>query len=383
MRIGILTGGGDTASLNAVIYGAVAQAEMSGNEIFGFIEGWKGVLDPVKYRQLHNGDIKAKLAGTSILTSRESLKGGNLEQAVENISNAVDGLIAIGGDDTLTVGRRLVERLGIPVCFVTKTIDNDVGRNAPEGKIDYGRIVNYFTSGFPTAALKAAVYARELESTSKSHKRIMFLETMGRSPGWLALSTYRAQPDFILVPEVGLDFEDFKGKLAARYKEQGYAIVVVAEGVRYKGADKPICEDAANVDEHGHKKLGGVAELLADRVRKELGIKNCNADNPNYLYRCGISYNPENAPAPSELDLSTGITLGCEAEKAVSGLSTGRIAVLERRGDKIVALTKPIDEVLLTDASGKIIPRNLDLRFYNASRYGITAAGKEYFKAIR
>lgn len=383
MRIGILTGGGDTASLNAIIYGAAAQAEEDKNKLVGFIEGWKGVLNS-DYIELSKITIDPNVAGTFILTSRTNLEEDkDIAKAVDNLESTVNALIAIGGDDTLTVGKKLKDRLNIPVCFITKTIDNDVGINAADGEVDYRRIVNYFTSGFATAATKSANYANELRSTSRSHRRIMFLETMGRSPGWLALSTYRANPDFILVPETGLDFRHFKEKLAKRYKNKGYAIVVVAEGVRYEGSDKPISRDDSVVDVFGHERLGGVAQILAERIKQELGIDNSNYNNPKHLYRCGISDNPEEESRPTLLDKKTGIYLGQEAAKAVNKRNTGIVAVLQRHGNNIMAETKPIDDVLLTDKNGKIIPRNLDLRFYDSKNYCITDLGKEYFRVIK
>jgi 6-phosphofructokinase len=217
MKIGILTGGGDTASLNAIIYGAAKAVEEYDYGIVGFLEGWKGALDSVNVIKLDTKMINPETGGTLIKTSRTNLDEKTLEKVIRNIETRVDGLIAIGGDDTLTVGKKIAERSRIPVCCVTKTIDNDVGRNAPEGKVDYEKIVNYLTSGFATAAYKAASFASDLRTTAYSHERIMFLETMGRSPGWLALSSYKGKPDFILVPEVTLDFERFKKALAKRY----------------------------------------------------------------------------------------------------------------------------------------------------------------------
>jgi ATP-dependent phosphofructokinase / diphosphate-dependent phosphofructokinase len=379
MKIGVLTSGGDTASLNAIIYG-VGEKIGRQNRLIGFKRGWRGARN-LDYAQLV--DINPHIAGTVLKSSRESLDDPDkIATAVKNIESTVDGLIAIGGDDALSVGRRVLAQTEIPVCFVSKTIDNDVGRNMPLGEIDYERIINYFTSGFATAAVKAATYARELVSTSRSHERIMFLETMGRTPGWLALSTYMAKPDFILVPEVDLDFEHFKGKLDERYKEKGYAIVVVAEGVKYKGSDGPIVQDATIVDSFGHKQLGGVAEVLAKRIKEELKIDKVNANNPRHLYRCGISTSPDVEAGPSDFDRKTGIYLGRVAAMAVMNEQTGRLAVLQKLEKDIAARTLPLDDAVEIADSGAIIPRNLDLRFYNASTYSITDAGREYFKPI-
>jgi len=373
MKIGILTGGGDTSSLNAILYGVAIQSERFGHELLGFRKGWQGVLD-LDYISLASAQINPQEGGTLLRTSRTNPNGQTLEMVAVNIEKKVDALIAIGGDDTLTVGRRLTERLAIPICFVTKTIDNDVGRNAPEGELDYSKIVNYFTSGFATASKRVAEYASHLRTTAYSHERVIFLETMGRFPGWLALSSYRGEPDFILVPEVPLDFERFKQQLAKRYEQEGHVVAVVAEGVRYVYSDRPISEDESNIDVFGHRKLGGVAQILAERVKKELGIKNSNYVNPNYLYRCG---------PPTDLDRETAVELGTTALTAVHEQRTGEVVVIQRVNDSLIADTKPIDEVLLVDAKEHIIPRNLDLRFYDPATYSITSVGREYFRIMK
>ena len=373
MRIGILTGGGDTPSLNAILHGAAERAEELGHTLIGALRGWDGALNPIAYHEMNPRKINPNLGGTILKTSRTKLSDASMEQAVRNIESKFDALIAIGGDDTLTVGKDLGYLLNVPICFVTKTIDNDVGQNAPDGKVGYTEIINYFTSGFATSAAKAVQYAAELRTTAYSHERVIFLETMGRTPGWLALSSYAGNPDFILVPEIPLDFEVFKKALADKYRIQGNAVVVVAEGVKYTGSGALVAEDATNIDLFGHKKLGGASEILAERIKNELGITNSNAVNPSYLYRSG---------SPSEVDKRIGILLGREAVAAVSKKRTGEVAVVYRNDEGLRVRTMPVDEVLLTDATGHIIPRNLDLRFYNPSTYSITPEGIEYFRPI-
>jgi len=151
-------------------------------------------------------------------------------------------------------------------------------------------------------------------------------------------------------------------------------VVVVAEGVCYEGSDKPIAQDESSVDPHGHAKLGGVAEILAARVKEELGIENSNYTNPNYLYRSG---------PPNELDLRMGVSLGRLAVLSVQNGLNGNVAVVEREGDQLVAKTRAIDHVLPTDECGLVVPRRIDSRFYDQASYQITDAGKEYFRVIR
>jgi len=201
----------------------------------------------------------------------------------------------------------------------------------------------------------------------------MFLEAMGRKAGWLALASFSGEPDFIIIPEAGLNYDDFLDKLMSRYKKRGHAVVVVAEGARYEGSDAPICEHAGRTDSFGHKRLGGVSEILAKRVKQDTGIENCNYTEPGYLYRSGN---------PIFFDSYHANLLGSAAAKSVIDHKTGNVAVLERQGKELAAAIRPISEVLLADSSGRIIPRAVDPRFYDPRKYAITEEGREYFRPI-
>ena len=143
----------------------------------------------------------------------------------------IDGLIPIGGDDTLSIGAALSEIF--TTTFVAKTIDNDVGLNAPNGdSVDYSKIVNYFCLGFPTAANRLIDCVRDLRTTAYSHDRVFFVETMGRHAGWLTLSSAFGHADLIVVPEVRYDPDRLAAAIEKKYAEKGNVIVVVAEGIR-------------------------------------------------------------------------------------------------------------------------------------------------------
>jgi ATP-dependent phosphofructokinase / diphosphate-dependent phosphofructokinase len=371
MKIGVMTGGGDTQALNATLYGILKRAKRKKHEVIGFKRGWQGVLD-LDYTTLN--EVDPNWGGTILKTSRKKLMGEEINQAANNIARVVDSFIAIGGDDTLTVGKEISDKLTIPFCFITKTIDNDVGLNMPEDEIDFSKMINYFTPGFPTAASRIASYTGHLRTTAYSHDRIIFLEAMGRKPGWLALASYKGNPDFILIPEVGLDYNHFLEKLLQRYREKGNVVVVVAEGIRYKGHKNPISEDPTTVDDFGHKKLGGVAEILAKKIRKDAGIENCKFNNPGYLYRSG---------RPKGYDLKYAQKLGKVAVDSILKGQHCRVAVLQRKKEKLYTSTRDIENVLLTDENNIVIPRVVDSRFYDAKNYMISNLGKEYFRVIK
>ena len=376
-RIGVLTGGGDTSALNATLKGIAIQAEEYGLEILGFVEGWKGVLEG-RYVALKPDMIDENRGGTLIKTSRTDLRKveGGIERAVENLKKiGVDGLIPIGGDDTLTVGAALSQEF--TTAFVTKTIDNDVGRNAPEGeRVDYEEIINYFCPGFPSAAARFSSFVRDLHTTAYSHERIMVVEAMGRDMGWLALSGAYGDADITIIPEHGLNYERLKDLVTRRFKEQRHLIIVVAEGLKDEEGNL-ITSSPDYMDAFGHAKPGGCSEVIAKRLKgdlaKQLGTSNFNHLIPSYLQRCG---------PPIELDRNCAIALGRKAVEALYRGKVNHVACTRRCEDRIETVLLPLDEVLELDKEGHVIPRRVDKRFYDSEEMNATPEGLEYFKPL-
>src|SRR5919204_6345550 len=177
MRIGVLTGGGDCPGLNAVIRAIVRKGVAEyGHEFVGYRDGWRGPLEG-DYRPLGIPEVRGILprGGTILGTSRTNpLKDDGAERIVANLAaEGVEGMIAIGGEDTLGVASRLQDR-GVNVIGVPKTIDNDLGAT------DY-------TFGFDTALHVATETIDRLHTTAESHNRILVVEVMGRHAGWIAL----------------------------------------------------------------------------------------------------------------------------------------------------------------------------------------------------
>jgi len=264
MRIGILTGGGDCPGLNPAIRGAVYRAFDYGDEVIGFEEGWKGLMEDIK-RPLTLKDVEEIIGegGTILFTSRTNpfkLESGP-EKVVETLKkNNIDALIAIGGDDTLSVALEL-HKMGIKVVGVPKTMDNDLSET------DY-------TFGFFTSVEVAVDALNRLRDTAKSHKRIIVLEVMGREAGWVALYTGIAGgADWILIPEEKPDYDKMCEHLKKKYEEKGYALVVVSEGIETPSENK------GEVDSFGHALLQkkGVHEYVADLISEKLGISTRSA----------------------------------------------------------------------------------------------------------
>jgi phosphofructokinase-like protein len=261
MRIGVLTGGGDCPGLNAVIRAVVRKGVATyGHEFVGFRDGWRGPLEG-DARPLGLGDVDGILArgGTILGSSRTNpyKVDGGLERIRENFAAlGVDALVALGGEDTLGVAKRLTDD-GIPVVGVPKTIDNDLGAT------DY-------TFGFDTSVAIATDAIDRLHTTAESHHRAQVVEVMGRHAGWIALhSGLAGGANVILVPERPFDLGEVIAHVQHRFDSGHAPMVVVAEGaVPTEGAEVLHSEE---LDAFGHVRLGGIGHWLAGEIEERTG----------------------------------------------------------------------------------------------------------------
>ena len=333
MKIGILTGGGDVPPLNAVIFSAKKEASKSNIELIGFIKGWQGVLEN-KTIQLENIKDFSNIGGTVLKSSRVNLLSEKeyLDCCNSNLKDLkLDGLIIIGGDDTLSNTYYISE---VPCVLISKTIDNDVGSISSNGDFRSEDFRNYFTLGYPSAVNKIISYVSledGIRTTAYSHERIMILESMGMHAGWLALSSGLGKPDLIIIPEFPIDYEDLCSKLVKLYKSQRHAIVVVAEGAKFK--DSGLINIGHNeFDDFGNPRFGGSSYILRDMLKKDLSkffnTRNINAVNPSYLYRSG---------KPNNLDFSIAKQMGEMAIDLLSkNLVTEPVLLATRCKDDII-----------------------------------------------
>ena len=221
MRVGVLTGGGDCPGLNAVIRAVVRKGQnVHGDEIVGFLDGWKGVLEGATM-PLGVAVMRGTLprGGTIIGTSRTNPY--RTEDGVHRVLDTlkrehVDALVAIGGEDTLGVASRLTDE-GVRIVGVPKTIDNDLSATD-------------FTFGFDTAVQVATDAIDRLHTTAESHDRVMVCEVMGRHAGWIATFAGMAGgADVILIPEEPFDVDDVCERIRHRHlRGARFSIVVVA-----------------------------------------------------------------------------------------------------------------------------------------------------------
>lgn len=320
MHIGILTGGGDAPGLNAVIRGITVKAVSQGHSVTGFLRGWKGAIenDAVDLSLELVRDIHT-LGGTILLSSRTN--PFNIENGFEGIKASyekrnLDCLIAMGGEDTLGVAKRLCDE-GLSVIGVPKTIDNDLSAT------DY-------TFGFDTAINYVMRSLDMLQTTARSHERVIVVEIMGRHAGWMALYGGMAGgAHIILLPEEEFDTDEVCDLLKKRYAGgQRYAIVAIAEGAIDPGLQRHVMH-SAEMDAFGHVQLGtgiGVGEVLKNEI----------ADRTDLETRHVVLGHVQRGGSPSAFDRVLGTRLGvAAAEMALKGIS-GKMAAL--RGTEIEAV---------------------------------------------
>ena len=265
MRFGVLTGGGDCPGLNAVIRAVVRKGiDVHGDEIVGFRDGWRGPLDG-DHEPLTIESTRGILprGGTILGTSRTNpfKREDGPQQIRETLAElGIDGLIAIGGEDTLGAANRLHAEHGLDVLGVPKTIDNDIGATD-------------VTFGFDTALQVATEAIDRLHTTAESHHRVMVVEVMGRHAGWIALySGIAGGGDVILIPEQPFDIEDVCRLIGRRHgRGRFFSIVVVAEGSIPKQGTMEIA--GGETDEFGHMRLGGIGQRLEREIEERTGFE--------------------------------------------------------------------------------------------------------------
>ena len=333
-RAGVLTGGGDSPGINAALRSIVRFGDKHGVDVIGFQEGWKGPIENLS-RPLTPADVSGILhiGGTILSSSRTNpfrISGGP-EKVLETLKvNAIDFLVAIGGDDTLGVAHRLAEH-DIKAIGIPQTIDNDIGMT------DY-------TLGFSSALAAITDALDRLHTTAASHHRVLILEVMGRDAGWLSLmGGVAGGADVILIPEQDFDVDAIFRKIKRReHLKKRFSIVIIAEGAKPEGVNGQVVEEA-EVDAFGHARLGGVGQYVANELSERMRIP-VRVTNLAYLQRGG-------SPSPFDRILAT--RFGAAAiEFALDGRSDVMTAI---HGTKIVpvplgealANPRPVDENLL------------------------------------
>jgi len=323
MTIGILSGGGDAPGINAVIRAIMRKGiQKYGYQIVGIKDGWAGLLE-ARYMALDLNATQGLLSrGGSILgTSRTNPFKSDTgpEKIMKNVNEArIEAVIAIGGDDTLSVAEKMGKH-GLKTVGVPKTIDNDLA----------GTDVTF---GFNTAVSIATDALDRLHTTAESHHRVIILEVMGRYTGWIALEAGIAGgADVVLIPEKPFDINEVC-ELIKRRQERGrnFSIIVVAEGAKPKGGVEIVYSES--LDEFGHIKLGGIGYYLGKEIEKYLPIET----------RVVVLGHVQRGGTPTAYDRVLATRYGIGAIDAVHQGKFGQMVAM--RGNKIG--TVPLKEVV-------------------------------------
>jgi phosphofructokinase-like protein len=310
MKIAMLTGGGDCPGLNAVMRAVVRRGERHyGDTIVGLRDGWRGAMEG-DWMALDVERMRGTLprGGTILGSSRTNpfKSEGGAEQVEATLTGlGVDALIAIGGEDTLGVADRLAQQ-GVAVVGVPKTIDNDL--SATE-----------MTFGFDTAVQIATEAIDRLHTTAESHDRVMVVEVMGRHAGHIATwAGIAGGATFILIPEEPFDIGEVCEALVARHQRGRYAsIVVVAEGAQPAAGTLELV--SGEVDEFGHVRLGGIANVIAREIETRTG----------YEARVTILGHVQRGGTPTAFDRVLSTRFGIEAIDAVHDGAFGTMVALQ------------------------------------------------------
>ena len=252
-----MNGGGDCAGLNAVTRAVVKRAEEYGWEVIGIRHGWEGLLN-IDTVALTYKDVRDLIntGGTVLKTSRTnpSKRPNGSETVLENVKKLeLDAVIAVGGDDTLSVAAMLYKK-GLKIVGVPKTMDNDLSSTD-------------FTFGFLSAVEEATHEVDNLKTTAESHDRIVIAELFGRHAGWVAAYAGIASgANLIILPEEPFDLDEVASFVKKRYERgEKSTTIVISEGATLKNL-KTV--DQGKVDEFGHFRLGGIGQYVADELEK-------------------------------------------------------------------------------------------------------------------
>jgi 6-phosphofructokinase 1 len=329
MRIGVLTGGGDSPAINGALRAIVRRAAAGGHEVFGFAEGWRGVIQN-DGRLLQREDLRGSLheGGTILGTSRTNphkIEGGMDKVRATLKDRGIDAMITIGGDDTNGVSRRLFEEGLIKAVGIPQTIDNDIPGTE-------------FAIGYDSALNIVCESLDRLRTTARSHRRVIVAEIMGRDAGWLALlGGLAGGADEILIPEEEFDLDEICQRLLARRERgQHYSIIAVAEGAHPKALGGQVTS-AADVDAFGHARLGGIAEVLAKEIEQRTGLET-RSTNLGHLQRGGT---------PTAFDRILGTLFGVKAVELLEQGVTGVMVVWQAHELRAVPFAEALQRTRL------------------------------------
>ena len=297
-----------------------------GHAIVGFRDGWRGPIEST-YEELTIESVRGILPrGGTILGSsrtnplRDDAGPDRVGECMESLR--LDGLIAIGGEDTLGAAKKLHDA-GLPVLGVPKTIDNDIGATD-------------MTFGFDTAVQIATEAIDRLHTTAESHHRNLIVEVMGRHAGWIALwSGMAGGADVILIPERPFDIDEVCRLIRRRHQRGRYfSIVVVAEGALPQEGTMAVA-GSGDKDQFGHVRLGGIGQQLEREIEERTGFES----------RATVLGHVQRGGSPTAFDRVLATRLGIAAIDAATAGQWGKMAALRGMRIELVELSDAVAEL--------------------------------------
>lgn len=343
MNVAINTGGGDAPGLNAAIRAATLAGLKRGWNIYGIKNGYGSLFTDEPFIPLDAASVRGiTLQGGTILGTvnrgnpfEMSFKNDDGIESIQDHSDKVmqvfdeynmDALIAIGGDGSMRIAGKLVQK-GLKIVGIPKTIDNDI----------YGCDVSL---GFDTAVTTATEAIDKLTTTAESHHRLMTVEVMGRNAGWIALhSGLSASADVILIPEISFDYLSIVQKIEERERKgRNYTIIVVAEGAKQKNGNVVTTKKSGD-----QIKLGGIADKVGKELNKRTG-KESRSLVLGHLQRGG---------SPTTYDRLISLRFGAAAIRCIQAGDFNKLVTINNDG---------LFSVPITDIAGKTkqVPLNSD-----------------------
>jgi 6-phosphofructokinase len=342
----IVQGGGPTAVFNISLAAIIEEAQLSSAvaRIYGARGGTLGVIrdDLADLTDLSPGELAQlrRTPGAALRSSRHKPAEAELERLIETLqSRNIGYLVFLGGNGTMRGAHLIGEACrargldDIRIVGVPKTIDNDIAETDR-------------CPGFGSAARYCAIAARELGADLRSLPQpITILETMGRNAGWLAAASILGRgpdepaPQIICLPELSFDEDVFVDELDRLVRSQGWAVAVVAEGLRNPDGSM-VWENRtpSQADPLGRPMPGGVGQYLSDRVSSRLKLR-CRSERPGLLGRASVALASEQDCADAELVGRVGVRAVLEGSTDVM-VALDPIRPGQASGHRLVAFTQ-------------------------------------------
>ncbi|MFA6304144.1 MAG: 6-phosphofructokinase [Patescibacteria group bacterium] len=338
----LLTSGGLASALNATLYGAIKQARKLNYKILGGLHGWASLVQHAPIVDLTKLNIEAiKNRGGNFLRSSRTnplkVPGGifNLKEKIAKYK--IDGIVAIGGNDTLGAAAKLFLQENIPIIGLPKTVDNDLP-------------ITYFSPGFPTAAYYAAKLTAETkEDSAYALSRVYIIEMYGADAGWLTCSTALGGADIVIPPEWQFDLADIIKLVKQKYEANGnYCVIALSKDAHIKGL-KGILD--TQFDGFGNIRQEFLSIKLKEKIENKLGLTTKIILPLNYFQ----------SGEPLPLDWQMGIKLGQAGVSLIAKNNFGKACVVDYQKNKFGV--KVMDLKLFADVTKK-----MNSSYFNAKK---------------